>query len=159
MALSQYACPVCADAFASAWARDEHFDAFHNVLDGTLLPHDQGPIADPPTFARALPHDDGPIADPPSFARAADVPPSRPKPTPGPRSKHRYIYFDSRKNSNQWYVQMPASELGGAVYTSYSVATEEDALHVYAAEARRRGMPDERAPLRYEPRTQFRAGC
>jgi hypothetical protein len=47
----RYACPICADTFQNAWYRDEHFDAFHIVLDATLLPHDT-PMASasPPPF-------------------------------------------------------------------------------------------------------------
>lgn len=38
--VAEISCPVCDDVFECAWDRDEHFDAFHVVLDMTLLPHE-----------------------------------------------------------------------------------------------------------------------
>lgn len=145
----RYACPVCADTFQSAWHRDEHFDAFHIVIDATLLPHDT-PIASAcPTTAPACREEEKlriseretPMIPEPK-SRAVG-------PTSKPTSIYRYIYYDSRREHCAWFVQMC---LRGRTFMSPHFATEAEALQAFAEEMEKRGTPMSLPPLKAAPK-------
>ncbi|KAJ1618255.1 hypothetical protein T492DRAFT_1094123 [Pavlovales sp. CCMP2436] len=162
-----FRCPCCTDAFISAWDREDHFDAYHIVLERTLLTHTPHPdlahyaaLKDAP---RSGPGDSGPVA------KGARLPAESPGETrqpakkrarkpataeeeegegeeggsvpPSNRSKYRFIYHDARRT--QWFTLMFSPP-----WRSARVSTEAQALAHFAAEAGRRGLPDTVPPLR-----------
>lgn len=136
-----YACPVCADTFQRAWYRDEHFDAFHIVLDATLLPHDTPVVSarrtSAPAIAPRLPKREK-AESPEREARAVRVKPKL-------RSSYMHVYVDNRR-SKGWYFQIYTPEK--KTFQSPYFATEAETVRAYAEEMRRRGHAAEMPPLR-----------
>lgn len=139
----RYACPLCADTFQSAWHRDEHFDAFHIVIDATLLPHDDPAAQERPRISE--PERPGISASETQLAQ----PETRHVPKPKQRSVYKYIYCETRRSQPVWFVQMC---LRGRTFTSAHFATEAGALQAFAEEMERRRTPMSVPPLKAAPK-------
>lgn len=158
-----FVCPACADAFKTAWDRDEHFDTFHVVFEATLLPTANVDL--PPLSRQTTGQMQGPAQQAAAGAvitnatskKRSSSPLAGGVHKPGPRrraassiagferkrSKYRSIFYDPRKVTKRWYYQIRCwrSLPNGLVLSAY-FDTEEETLAGYAESARKCGIPE-----------------
>jgi len=169
-----FRCPCCIDAFISEWNRQEHFDAYHIVLELTLLqntPHpDLAHYAALKGAPRLGPGDSGPVVkgarlpaespggtlQPSSYPKAKPAKKRARKPAAaeeeGKEKEGGSVSTSQRSKYRLIYYDTERAQwftvLNSPRWQSARVHTEAQALAHFAAEAGRRGLPDTVPPLR-----------